>query len=119
MGIRSFEHFVQKVEKTFQSMQIEVNENAQRIAELIQNLNGVPADDEGFTGSIHAFMHKITLPNNSKEIIENAIEGNEKYGVYYSEELVKGDLDTESKKVVEEVIDTHRRHVDILKQMLQ
>jgi len=40
------------------------------------------------------------------------------YGVDYSEELVRGDLDAESKRIVEEVINTNRRHVEKLRELL-
>jgi bacterioferritin len=123
MGIRSFEHYIQRVDdpelkRMFQSMQQDVKMDALKLAERIQNLNGVPADDEGFSGSMHAFMHKVTLSDDPRMMIEDAIKGNEKYGVDYSEELVKGDLDPESKRIVEEVIDTNRRHVTQLKYLL-
>lgn len=123
MGIRSLEHYIQKVDdheikKNFQSMQQDIKLNAQKIAERIQNLGGVPADDEGVSGSMHSFMHKIMLPDDTRKIIEDALEGVDTYGVHYSEELVKGDLDIESKQIAEEVIDTSRRHVEQLRHLL-
>ena len=123
MGIRSFEHYIQKVDdeemkKTFQSMQQDVKLNAQQIAERIQNLGGVPADDEGVSGSMHSFMHKVMLPDETNKIIKDALEGLDNYGVQYSEELVKGDLDPESKKIAEKVIDTSRRQVEELRHLL-
>lgn len=123
MGIRSFEHYIQKVDddelkKHFQSMQQDVKLNAQKIAERIQNLGGFPADDEGVSGSMHSFMHKVMVPDETQKIMQDAIEGMDKYGVQYSEELVKGDLDPESKQIAEEVIDTSRRHVEQLRQLL-
>lgn len=123
MGIRSMEHYIQKLEdgqlkQHFQSMQKDTKGNAQKIAERIQNLGGVPADDEGFSGSMHSFMHKVMLPNDSEKIIEDALKGIHKYGLQYSEELVRGDLDSESKQMVEEVFDTNRRHVEQLKELL-
>jgi bacterioferritin len=123
MGVRSLEHYIQKVDdnelkKKFQSMQQDIKLNTQIIAERIQNLGGVPADDEGVTGSMHSFMHKITLPNDTEKIIEDALEGFDKYGVQYSEEVVKGDLDPESRQLIEDVIDTNRRHVEQLRQLL-
>ncbi|RID81413.1 DUF2383 domain-containing protein [Peribacillus asahii] len=123
MGIRSFEHYIQKVDdeeikKTFQSMQQDVKLNAQQIAERIQNLGGVPADDEGFSGSMHSFMHKVMLPDDTNKIIEDALEGLDNYGVQYSEELVKGDLDPESKKIAKKMIDTSRRQVEELRHLL-
>ncbi|WP_338786900.1 DUF2383 domain-containing protein [Metabacillus sp. FJAT-53654] len=123
MGIRSLEHYIQAVENdelknNFQSMQQDIKLNAQKIAERIQNLGGVPADDEGVSGSMHSFMHKIMLPNDSRKIIEDALKGVDNYGVQYSEELVKGDLDPTSKQIVEEVIDNNRRHVEHLRHLL-
>ncbi|WP_419887885.1 DUF2383 domain-containing protein [Neobacillus niacini] len=123
MGIRSFEHYIQKTENNelksvFQSMQQEIKMNAQKLAERIQNLGGVPADDEGFSGSMHSFMHKAMLPEDTTEMIEDAVKGLDQYGVHYSEELVRGDLDPESRQLAEEVIDTSRRQVEQLKQIL-
>jgi bacterioferritin len=124
MGIRSFEHYIQKAEddeirRTFQSMQQEVKLNAQKLAERIQNLGGVPADDEGFSGSMHSYMHKVMLPDDPNEMIEDALKGLNHYGVQYSEELVKGDLDHESRQLAEEVIDTSRKQIELLQQLLR
>ncbi len=124
MGIRSLEHYIQKVDdpdmkKTFQLMQQDHKLNAGIIAQRIQNLGGVPADDEGITGSMHSFMHKVMLDNDQQDILEDAIKGFEQYGVRYSEEIVRGDLDWESRKIAENVIDTSRRHAEKLQQFLQ
>ncbi|MEH7225648.1 DUF2383 domain-containing protein [Bacillus sp. JJ1566] len=124
MGIRAFEHHIQnlhepELKQTFQSIQQETKQNAQKLAERIQNLNGVPANSEGVTGTIHGFMHKAMLSDHPNEILKDALKGLEKYGVEYSEELVKGDLDQESKKVAEDVIDTSRRHADEIRHLLE
>lgn len=123
MGIRGFEHYIQELkqpelQQNFQSMQQELKQNASKIAERIQDLGGVPADDEGISGSFHSFMHKVMLPDDTKKIIEDALEGIDQYGIQYSEKLVRGDLDAESKRMVEEVINTNRRHVEKLKELL-
>ncbi|MCU9613118.1 PA2169 family four-helix-bundle protein [Caldibacillus lycopersici] len=124
MGIRSLEHYIQKVnnpdlKRNFQQMQQEQKQNAQKIAETIQNLGGIPADDEGFSGSMHSFMHKFMISDNDdRAIIEDALKGFDKYGVDYSEELVKGDLDPGSKQIVEEVINDSRRHAEQLRNLL-
>jgi bacterioferritin len=123
MGIRSFEHYIQKTDDIelkhkFQNMQQEVKRSAQKIATRIQNLGGEPADSEGFSGAMHSFMHKMMTPNDSNGMIKDALHGMENYGVQYSEEVVKGDLDPESKQVAEEVIDTSRRHSEELRRLL-
>lgn len=123
MGIRSLEHYIQKMnddalKKRFQRMQQEVKQDAQKIAERIQNLGGVPADSEGFSGSMHSYMHKAMVPDEPVSMIEEALKGMDNYGVEYSEEVVKGDLDPESKQIIKEVIDNNRRHVEQLRQLL-
>ncbi|MEN2767425.1 DUF2383 domain-containing protein [Ornithinibacillus xuwenensis] len=122
MGIRSMEHYIQKttddhLKEHFQSIQLEIKENAQKLAEQIQDLGGIPADDEGFTGSIHSYMHNMMLPKDSDKILTDAIKGMENYGVEYSEELVKGDLDPESVRITKEIINTSRKHVNELKKL--
>jgi len=123
MGIRAFEHHIQNLndpvlKQRFQAMQQETKQNAQIIAERIQNLNGVPADNEGLSGRIHSSMHKMMLSDDPVDIMEDAIKGLDKYGVEYSEELVKGDLDPESRKIAKKVIDTSRRHAEEIKALL-
>jgi bacterioferritin len=123
MGVRSMEHYIEKVDdvelkRHFQSMQQELKRSAQKLAERIQNLNGVPSDSEGITGAIQGYIHRALLSGDSKKILEDALKGVDDYGVHYSEEIVKGDLDPESKQIVEEVIDTNRRMAEVLRQML-
>lgn len=123
MGIHGFEQYIQKVNnqeltRSFQQIQQEQKQNAQKIAERIQNLGGIAADDEGISGSLHSFMHKFMIPDDEKSIVKDAIEGLDKYGVHYSEELVKGDLDPHSKQIVDETINDSRRHAEQLRQFL-
>ncbi|TWD96365.1 bacterioferritin [Neobacillus bataviensis] len=123
MGIRSIEHYIQKVDddyvkKVFQSMQQEIKIDALKLAERIQDLGVVPADDEGFSGSMHSFMHTLTLSDETDPILKDAIHGFEKYGVQYSEELVRGDLDPKSRQLAEDVTDHNRKHAEILRQHL-
>ncbi|WP_338469492.1 hypothetical protein R4Z10_11725 [Niallia sp. XMNu-256] len=81
-------------------------------------MGGVPADDEGVTGSMHSYMHKMMLSNDQERILKDAIKGFEQFGVQYSEELVRGDLDKNSRQIAEDVIDTSRRHADQLKNFI-
>src|SRR5690606_20801149 len=95
-----------------------VKGSAEKLAKRIQDLGGVPADDEGFTGSMHSFMHKVMLSNEKEQMLKDAVEGMEKYGIEYSEKLVRGDLDPESRQFAEDVIDTSRKHAEELKKIL-
>jgi len=46
-------------------------------------------------------------------------KGEEKYWIAYSEELVTGDLDSESKRLVQEVIDLNRRYAKELSSLFE
>lgn len=123
MGIHGFEQYIQKLnnhdlKRTFQQIQQEQKQNALKIAERIQNLGGVPADDEGISGSMISFMHKFIIPDTEREIMEEAIEGLDKYGVHYSAEIVKGDLDPSSKQIADETINDSQRHAEQLRHLL-
>ncbi|MBM7661140.1 bacterioferritin [Bacillus mesophilus] len=123
MGVRALEHHIQRLEdielkQKFQSMQQEVKLDAQKLASRIQDLEGVPADSEGVSGRLNSFMHNVMLSENTQDIIEDAFKGMDTYGVHYSEEIAKGDLDEESRRIVEEVINNNRRHAEELRQLL-
>jgi len=124
MGIHTFEHYIQKLDndplkQDFQHMQHDLKHNAQKIAERIQNLGGTPTENEGISGSVHSAMHNLMTPGDPTGMIDEALKGTEKYAIHYSEELVKGDLDPESKRIVKEVIDNSRRHAEQLKHLRQ
>lgn len=124
MGIHAYEHLIEKlddpnVKREFQSIQQEHKQHAMKVAERIQNLGGSPVDDEGIIGSIQGYMSQFMIPDNTKGILETALMGESHYGIEISEEIVKGDLDPESKQLIEEVLDRDREHVQLLRRYLQ
>lgn len=123
MGIHAYEHHIQKlkdpyIKREFQRIQQDHKNHALKVAERIQNLGGTPVDDEGFFGSIQGFIGQFRIPDNSSGIIENALKGEDYYGIQISEEIVKGDLDPESGQLIEEVLNKDRQHVDFLNRLL-
>ncbi len=123
MGIRALEHHIQKLDEDelklkFQSMQQEAKQSAQKLSERIQELDGVPADSEGVSGKMNSFMHNLMLSEDTHKIMEDALKGLDNYGIQYSEEVAKGDLDPESKRIVEEVIDRNRKQAEELRRLL-
>ncbi|MBP1999641.1 bacterioferritin [Paenibacillus shirakamiensis] len=122
MGIHSYEHFIEKLEdprikKEFQNIQQDHKRHAQLIAERIQNLGGVPVDDEGWIGSVQGFFSSLTAPHTTKEIIQVVAEGEDKYGIHRSAEMVKGDLDPESLQLIQHILDHDKKHIDLLKSL--
>ncbi|WP_040949241.1 ferritin-like domain-containing protein [Gorillibacterium massiliense] len=123
MGIHAYENYIQKTEdealkKEFQDIQQDHKLHAALVAERIQNLGGRPVDDEGLAGSIQEWFSRAMVPREDQDRIEGAAEGEDKYGIHLSEEIVKGDLDEESMRMIQDILDTNRRHVEKLKKLL-
>lgn len=123
MGIRAYEHFIEKLDDpqikgAFQIIQQDHKLHAILIAEQIQNLGGVPVDDEGFVGSIVDFFNQFTTPNSTEKIVKMALKGEAEYGIQLSEEIVRGDLDPESNKLVHDILEHDRKHVVTLKNLV-
>jgi len=124
MGIHAYEHLIQRagdpeVKGLLQQIQQDHKQHALKVAERIQDLGGTPVDDEGFVGSIQGIISRVTAPNETHGILQSALKGEGYYGVEVSEEIVKGDLDPESKRIVESILDEDRQHVDVLQNVLR
>lgn len=50
--------------------------------------------------------------------IENALNAESNYGIGVSENIVRGDLDLESRQLIEEILDKDRKHIQYLEQLL-
>lgn len=123
MGIHAYEHHIEKLEdpnvkKEFQQIQQDHKLHAQKVAERIQNLGGTPVDDEGIWGSIQGFLGQFMIPDTTEKLIESALKGESYYGIQISEEIVKGDLDPESRQIIESILDKDREHVRMLKYLI-
>ncbi|MBU8878142.1 ferritin-like domain-containing protein [Bacillus sp. FJAT-29790] len=124
MGIHAYEYHIKKltdpyIKSEFQRIQQDHKNHALKVAERIQNIGGTPVNDEGMISSIQGFINQFRIPDTSVGIIESALKGEDYYGIHVSEEIVKGDLDPESRQLIEEVLDKDRQHVDFLNRLLQ
>ncbi|MFG6119782.1 ferritin-like domain-containing protein [Thalassobacillus sp. B23F22_16] len=122
MGIHAYEHLIQRVEEPdikqeLQNIQQEHKMHAMEVAERIQQLGGTPVDDEGFVGSIQNFIGRFTTPDTTDEILDSAFKGEDVYGLHMSEEIVKGDLDPESKHLIERILNEDRNHLQTLNEI--
>jgi bacterioferritin len=123
MGIHAYEHLIEKltdehIKKEFQSIQQGHNLHALKVAERIQNLGGTPVDDEGIVGSVQGFIGQFKIPDRPEDIVEHALKGEKYYGIKMSEEIVRGDLDQDSRQLVENILDHDREHVNKLHSLL-
>lgn len=118
MGIHSYEHYIQKLTdplliNQFQKIQQDHKHHAMIVAERIQNLGGKPVDNEGMIGSFQRFISQLNLPDTTEGLIKGAMKG-EGMGITASEKIVRGDLDEESRRMVEDILDKDREHLQLL-----
>lgn len=68
MGIHAYEHCIEKlkdpnIKKEFQNIQQDHKIHALKVAERIQNLWGIPVDNEGIVGSVQGFIGQFMIPH--------------------------------------------------------
>lgn len=123
MAIGGYEKYIQEVKDTnirgeLQKIQQDHKQHAIKIAERIQNLGGKPVDDEGIGGKIAQAMSNIkeARRNDTLSILKEALHG-EDNGIKMADEVVKGDLDSQSAALVNDILNDDRNHVDRLGQI--
>ncbi len=123
MGIHEYERLIKhtndpEVKEELQKIQQEHKLHAIMVAERIQNLGGSAVDDVGIKGAMVETMNWVKGTSNQvQHIIDEAVRG-ESMGIRSSEELVKGDLDEDSRKLIEDILDTDRGHIEHLNNLL-
>ena len=123
IGINAYERYInhitdEKIKKVLQDIQKDHKLHVIRIAERIQNLGGIPVDDTGFKGNMIDFTNLFKKASSDAHfIIRDALKG-EDQGIVMSEKLVRGDLDLESRQLVEEILDHDRKHLNQLNKYL-
>ncbi len=120
MGIHIYDHYIDKcddadVRRILQKIQQEHKFNAMRVAERIQNEGAIPPPAEGFLSSALAWMSQNTIPDDTKGILKEAIQAEEKYAVQQAGLHIKGDIDDDYKKLIDDILECNQRHVDMLK----
>lgn len=124
MGIHAYEDYIQSVEdkhlkELFQTIQMDHKQHAMKVAERIQNLGGKPVNDVGFIGDVQQFISIMKgVPNTDEGLIKGALKG-EGLGIETSEKIVRGDLDRDSRVLIEEILDKDREHLLTLNRYLE
>jgi len=125
MGIHQYEHLISRardpqLKDLLQELQRHAKMGAQKIAERIQDLGGEAADGAGVMGEIAEWLQKLrNRPEDSKEILRDALAGENKYGIRFSHKMVAGELDEESARLVDMVLEEDQRRADLLKKYLR
>jgi bacterioferritin len=121
MAIQSYEHFLQQVnddtvKKKLQKIQQDHKFHAIRIAEQIQNLGGRPVNDPPMVAELMLALKSLNKKD-LDSVIKDAYVGEER-GIQKSQEIVKGDLDRDSMKLVSDILQEDMMHLTILKDLV-
>ena len=123
MAIHGYEKYIQhikdpNIKNELQKIQQDHKTHAAKVAERIQNLGGMPVDGPGMKGMMSDIMNKLKgTSDDTQFIIKDACQGEYK-GIEMAEEIVKGDLDPDSKKMIELILDKDRSHVIMLDKLI-
>ena len=119
MAVHAYEKYIQhiddvEIKRVLQIIQQNHKKHAMVVAERIQNLEGIPVEDVGMMGNVAELLNKIKGSTKEPDaILKDALVG-EHRGIEKSKELLNGNLDPESSKVVTHILNADQKHVDLL-----
>lgn len=124
MAIDGYEKYIQNVDDVniknqLQKIQQDHKQHAIKIAERIQNLGGKPVDGTGIMGKMAQIATNIKEigKKNNIEILKEAYNG-EDNGIKMGDEVVKGDLDQESRNLVNDILNDDRNHLNVISNLM-
>ncbi|AUS95956.1 rubrerythrin family protein [Clostridium thermosuccinogenes] len=117
MAIHAYDRFINDVEdidaknqlKKFQS---DHKKHSEILAKRIADLGGQPQHGTGTAGmmaSVKGMMEELK-GRSTAEILKDAYDGEDK-GIAAAEEVVKGDLDSESSRIVNQILTEDHAHL--------
>lgn len=125
MGLHQYEQLIlhakdPQVKEMLQRFQKHAKLGTIKVVNRIKELGGEPIDGVGILGEVRLWMQKLKdKPERTIDILHEAYIGENKYGIHMSHEMVAGDLDEESKKIVDTVLEEDQKRVDELKKWLE
>lgn len=116
MAIKAYENFIHRIKDPsmrleLQKIQRDHKQHALKVSKRIRNLGGIPVKGAGLIG-VMSDMKNLVKRNSgdTKFILKDA--GNGEYrGIQMAEEVVKGDLDADSLKLIKSLMEEDRAHV--------
>lgn len=117
MAVDAYERFIQEVDgedvkHELRQIQQDHKRHAGDLAERIRSLGGKPEYDTGFAGFIADAKAAVDGMDRrgTTEILKKAYDGEDK-GIAKAEEIVKGDLDEESMRLVKGILSDDHDHL--------
>lgn len=121
-AIHAYENYIhhaedESIKKQLQQIQQEHKMHAAIIAERIQDLGGKAVNDNGIMMSIQEGVMNIIVRDQKKDMIQQVIKA-QNLGIEMTEKIVRGDLDPDSKQLIEMNLNEDRNHLDQLNNLI-
>jgi bacterioferritin len=125
MGIRQYQHLIDhardgEIKELLRTFQAHAARGAEMVAERIRRLGGKPADELSIMGKLRDWMAQWKhYPEETEDVLRDALAGENKYGIRFSHAMVAGDLDEESARLIDRILEEDQRRVDRIRAVLQ
>jgi len=124
MAIKAYDGFLERIKdptmkEELQNIQRDHMKHVAKVSERISNLGGKPVNDAGFMGTMSDMKNLIKRNSDDTTFILKDAGRGEYRGVRMAEEVVKGDLDPESQKLIKDILNEDRSHVGKLNGFIQ
>lgn len=124
MGMEQYEQLMKQtkdmqLKQMLQKFHDQTKQEANQVAQRIIQLGGKPVQGIGLIGELREWMKKLkTNAKPSEEILHDAFKGENKYGIHYSHHMVAGDLDEQSKQLIDRILEQDQQRADQIKSWL-
>jgi bacterioferritin (cytochrome b1) len=124
MAAESYDLFIsnvddERIKDQFELFRSNHKKNAEILSDRIRSLGAEPDKGTGLPGMFSQMKLEFqTIGKDSDDVLKRAYFGEDK-GVKMAEEIIKGDLDSESASIVNEVLNNDRHHLEMMMDILQ
>ena len=123
MAIQAYEsvmpHLKEDTRKQIAYMLKDHKQHAAELADRIISLGGIPKESTGMAGIMSQTKLKAeSMIRDEKSMLRKLYDG-EDQGIGAVEKIIKGDLDAESREIVDKILRTDHDHLKKLQQMIQ
>lgn len=124
MAIHAYDRYIEEIQdeavkNTLRQFQNDHKRHADEISKRIEALGGKPDESTGMAG-IYANAKEAVenlIKHDTADTLKRAFDGEDK-GVAMAEELIKGDLDTSSRQIVDQILNEDHGHLNTMTQMI-
>lgn len=124
MAVEAYDRFIREVndislKKEFEKIQTDHKRHVDELGKHIKANGGQPKYSTGFSGTMASAMSTIKNigDNEPIDILKQAYDGEDK-GIWMAEELIKGDLDENSRELVKGMLSKDHEHLKTMANLI-